>query len=171
MVNNSPHTNYEIANFQKQAGMIDEVLRINVEGITHEESLIQPRPGGNCLNWVVGHLLWTYNYNLPVLDQQPVVEEGVLERYARGKPPFKNGDEVIPFEEVMRIWVDSDKAVKTGLNNLMIDQLDQPAKRHPNDESNETIRERITGVLFHQSYHVGQTALLRRLIGKDGAIE
>lgn len=70
----------------------------------------------------------------------------------------------------MKIWAVSDKAIKAGLNKLHAVRLDQPAKRNQSDESNETIRERITGVLFHQTYHVGQTGLLRRLIGKDGAI-
>lgn len=170
MAKNNTNTDREIANFKKQVGIIDEVLHINVEGITHGESLVQPRPGGNCLNWVVGHLLWTYNYNLPVFGQQPVVEKGTLERYARGKPPLKNEDEAISFEELMKIWAVSDKAIKAGLNKLHAVRLDQPAKRNQSDESNETIRERITGVLFHQTYHVGQTGLLRRLIGKDGAI-
>jgi hypothetical protein len=34
------------------------VLKAKLEGITHEESLIiQPQRGGNCLNWVVGHVV------------------------------------------------------------------------------------------------------------------
>lgn len=54
----APSIPIEIEIFRNQAENIDGILRLNVAGLTHEESLIQPRPGGNCLNWVMGHLLW-----------------------------------------------------------------------------------------------------------------
>lgn len=38
-------------------------VRLNVDGLTQEESLIQPRPGGNCLDDM-----------LPMLGQDPVQE-------------------------------------------------------------------------------------------------
>ena len=29
----------------------------NLDGLSHEESLVIPEPGGNCLNWVLGHIV------------------------------------------------------------------------------------------------------------------
>src|SRR5437762_4909444 len=43
----------------------------NLEGITHEESLIEPTPAGNTLNWVLGHIVATRNRMLPMLGAQP----------------------------------------------------------------------------------------------------
>lgn len=160
----------EIDNFRNQAEMIDEILQLNVAGLTHEETLILPRPGGNCLNWVVGHLLWAYNYNLPVLGRQPVIEEEVLSRYARGVSPLENPTEALHFQELLAGWEEAAERFDSGLANLDTDAIDQPATRGPDDETDETIRERVNGVLFHQSYHVGQTGLLRRLVGKKGAV-
>ena len=37
--------------------MNNRVININLEGITQEESLLSPEPGGNCINWVLGHML------------------------------------------------------------------------------------------------------------------
>lgn len=166
----APETAPEIEAFRHQAEMIDEVLRINIEGLTHEDSLIQPQPEGNCLNWVVGHLLWTYDYNLPVLGQEPVMEEGLLKRYARGAPPLRDASEALDFQELLNASDEVAECIDTGLAGLTADALGQPARRAPDDDPDETVRERLIGVLFHQGYHVGQTALLRRIAGKDGAI-
>lgn len=32
-------------------------LQRNTAGLSHEDSLVQPQPAGNCLNWVLGHIL------------------------------------------------------------------------------------------------------------------
>lgn len=166
----TPETAPEVETFRHRAEMIDEVLHLNVDGITHEESMTQPRPGGNCLNWVVGHLLWTYDYNLPVLGQEPVREEDALKRYARGASPLQHPDEAVDFQELLTAWEEAAERIDTGLKNLTAEILDQQAGQIPGDDSEETVRSRINGVLFHQAYHVGQTGLLRRIVGKSGAI-
>ena len=58
-----------------QARAIQRVVRLNVEGISHEDSLIQPQPAGNCLNWVIGHLVVAYQLVLPLLEQEPMISE------------------------------------------------------------------------------------------------
>ena len=47
----------EVQSFRHQAQIANTVVKRNLEGLTHEESLVQPQPGGNCLNWIVGHLV------------------------------------------------------------------------------------------------------------------
>src|SRR6266511_5520838 len=94
----------ELQSLQHQARMEHQVVRRNVEGLTHEESLLQPQPGGNCLNWIVGHLVWVYAGMLPMLQQEPVLEQGRLSRYARGGPPLRNPAEARDFGELMAAW-------------------------------------------------------------------
>jgi uncharacterized damage-inducible protein DinB len=40
----------------------------------------------------------------------------------------------------------------------------------PSGNPDETVRSLITTVMFHQAYHAGQTAVLRRIAGREGAI-
>ena len=47
----------DVNTLQYQAGLASFVTDRNVEGLTHEDSLKQPREGGNCLNWNLGHLV------------------------------------------------------------------------------------------------------------------
>lgn len=63
-----------------------------------------PRPAGNCLNWIVGHLVRGYEQTLPHLGQEPVLGPGALERYARGSLPVEDAEEVRPFDELSSVW-------------------------------------------------------------------
>ena len=89
MTTAAPATASAIEVFRHQAYIVDKVLQVNVKDLTHEESLIQPHPGGNCLNWVVGHLVCIYGEILPLLGQEPVMKEA-LKRYARGSAPIED---------------------------------------------------------------------------------
>ena len=91
----------ETAVLRQQAQATRRVVQLNVDGITQEESLIQPFPGGNCLNWVVGHLVDTYNQMLPPLGQKPVGEDGTFKRYARGTPPLENPAEALDLQALL----------------------------------------------------------------------
>src|SRR5690349_20935196 len=48
------------------------LLRRHAAGLTHEESLLQPQPRGNCFNWVVGHMAETQESMLAVVGGEPV---------------------------------------------------------------------------------------------------
>ena len=39
-----------------QFGLMYRVTASNLERMTPEQSLAQPSPGGNCANWILGHL-------------------------------------------------------------------------------------------------------------------
>lgn len=171
MTTAAPALSSEVAVMRHQAGMIHQVLRINVEGLTQEDSLVHPDPGGNCLNWVVGHLLWVYDNVVRLLGQEPVMEPGRLDRYARGGAPLTDPAEALDLRELMAAWDRAAERVDAGLAGLTPEFLDQPAPESPTGNPNETVRTLLTTVLFHQAYHVGQTGVLRRVAGKPGAIK
>jgi hypothetical protein len=161
----------EVEVLRQQAQATRKVVQLNVDGFTQEESLIQPAPGGSCLNWVVGHLLATYNQVLPLLGQKPVMEEGAFKRYARGTPPLENPAEALDFQVLLTAWDDASDRIDAGLASVTPDMLDKPLPQHsPTGNPNETVRSLLTTILFHQAYHAGQTGLLRRIAGKPGAI-
>src|SRR4051812_35309457 len=94
----------EIAAFRHQAELIRQVLRMNTAGITHEESLIQPEPAGNCLNFVMGHLLWVHNNLAGMLGQEQPMAPGSLDRYARGSRPLTDPGEAMDFGTLLSAW-------------------------------------------------------------------
>ena len=160
----------EVEVFRQQARMTHAVVRKNVEGVTQEESLIQPRPAGNCLNWVVGHLVCIYNQALPHLGQQPVTEAGDLKRYDRGAPLLEDPADALDIGKLMTGLDEATQRIDAGLAGLPAEALEQPVSNSPSGNPNETVRSFLTTIFFHQSYHAGQTGVLRRIAGKEGAI-
>lgn len=153
-----------------QTRVIQGVVKRNVDGLTEEESLIQPQLGGNCLNWVVGHLLYVYDQVLPTLGQAPVLGKDTLKRYARGTSQLQNSAEAMDMQKLMSAWDEAANRVDAGLETLTAEALDRPAPFSPNNDPHETVRTLLSKVFFHQAYHAGQCGLLRRIAGKAGAI-
>jgi uncharacterized damage-inducible protein DinB len=160
----------EIEVLRHQARVTQRVMRLNVEGISHEESLIQPQPAGNCLNWVIGHLVFAYELIFPLLGQKPVMGEGRLKPYARHSSPLKDSAEAVPLQELLAAFDKASERVDAGLAGLATKKLDEPAPYSPTNDPKETVRSLLASISFHQAYHAGQTGLLRRVVGKPGAI-
>lgn len=159
----------EVEIFRHQGHMIRAVVQRNLDGITQEESLIQPSEG-NCLNWVMGHLLSVYNAALPMLGQERVMPENVIQRYDRGSSPIQNASEALDLREILAAWEEATQRIDAGLAGLTEEALDQPAPHSPSGNPKETVRSLLNTICFHQAYHAGQTGLLRRVAGKEGAI-
>ena len=160
----------EVEVLRHQARAVHKVVQLNVDGVTHEESLVQPDPGGNCLNWVVGHLLSTYDGILPLLGQERVMAQGALKRYARGTPALQDSAEALDFSQLLAAWEQTAPRIDAGLASLTEEILDRPAPHSPTGNPKETVRSLLAVVAFHQAYHAGQTGILRRIAGKAGAI-
>jgi hypothetical protein len=158
-----------IDTLRHQARMAHQVVRLSVDGVSHAESLIQPT-AGNCLNWVVGHLLAVYHHALPLLRQEPVLPAETLKRYDRGSRPIHDAADAIELSTLMAAWDECSRRYDAGLAELSPDVLSSPAPRSPTNDPNETIGSLLSTISWHQAYHAGQTGLLRRVVGKAGAI-
>jgi hypothetical protein len=161
----------EIEVLREQVRALHRVVRMNTDGLTEEDSLIQPHPGGNCLNWVVGHLVCIYDQTLPLVGQEPVLGTERLQPYERGSKPLLEGARAVPFEELLSAWDEASQRFLAGLTALTPEQLGQPAPVSPRNNPHETVRSLLSIISFHQAYHAGQTGLLRRIAGKDGAMK
>ena len=169
MMSTAPAALSEIDLWRQQTRITRDVVVINLAGLTHDDSLVQPRPDGNRLNWVVGHLLWAYNGILPLLGQEPVMDEASLKSYARGAPPIRQDSEALDFQKLLTALNEAGQRFEAGLASVTPDLLERPADS-PTGNPDETVRTLLTTIMFHQAYHAGQTAVLRRIAGKEGAI-
>lgn len=160
----------EIEVWRSQARMARDVVNVNTYGLTHEDSLVEPRPGGNRLNWVLGHLLSVYDGFLPLLGQEPAIGAEALKHYARGSAPLEDPARAIDFARLLTAWNTASERIDAGLARVDPDTLDQPVANSPSGNADETVRSLITTIMFHQAYHAGQTAVLRRIAGREGAI-
>ena len=154
----------------RHLAMLDrEVVRMNLEGVTHAHSVVQPRPAGNCINFVLGHLCAVYERALPMLGQDSVRPAGALSRYDRGSPPLTDPSEALPLAELEAIWREQCARVDAGLGAMTDEQLAEPSPPVPGVPG-DSLGDVVTTMLFHQAYHAGQLGVLRRLAGIEGAI-
>lgn len=144
--------NYETLIVLKSSHM---VLNRNLKDITHAESLVTPAQGGNSINWILGHIIVSRDdiRELIGLDKLYGDEMKMYHRGAENVDPV----ELAEFTKLLDMYNEGQHVIEEKLKELDL------------RDDNEKYR-MVTFLAFHESYHVGQTGILRRIIGKEGAI-
>ena len=147
----------------QQFAITHRVIHMQTAGLTHDDSLLQPPFRGNCLNWVLGHIVATRDRALTLLNEQPVWGEAEATLYKRGSSPITSGDQALAFERILSDLDCSQERLMSGLRRASAQDMSVTM-------GEETVGELLAGLHFHESYHTGQTELLRQLAGKNDAI-
>lgn len=137
-------------------------IGVNARDLTHEESLVGPEPGGNCANWVLGHIVQNRGAVLALLGEKPVWSEAEGEPYKRGSKPIATAA-ARPFPEIVEALDRSQERLQAGLSRMKEADLGSA-------ETKGSLAAKLAGLQFHEAYHAGQLGLLRRIAGKKGAI-
>jgi uncharacterized damage-inducible protein DinB len=145
-------------------------LHRNIDGISQEQSMGSPDAGGNCLNWVLGHILTARNAWLGLVGEEPVWKDPASSLYQRGSAPLTDAAAAVPFTELVAAFDAAQQPLLAGLARLTPERLAEPAPFSPRKDPNETIASLVASLAFHEAYHIGQTGILRRVIGLGGAI-
>jgi hypothetical protein len=135
----------------------------NVAGVSHEESLRAPEAGGNCMNWVLGHIVASRNGVLAALGEKSVWSAAQVEEYKRGSSGLRDRGRARPFEAILADFEKAQKAIEAGL--ARISEADLSAAMAQKD-----IPKNPAALQFHEAYHAGQLGILRRFLGKPGGI-
>ncbi|MEN4760870.1 hypothetical protein ABEG63_11100 [Chryseobacterium sp. C39-AII1] len=133
------------------------VISMNIEGIMNEEAMIFPNGEANCMNWILGHLIYIRNPLINILGEESVWDSEKFSCYNRGEIPLKRKDEFISFEELKSYLKQSQEKLEAKLNTI-------------ESFNPETIKD-ISTLCLHEIYHSGQLGYLRRILGKPGAIK
>ena len=145
--------NYETLIVFKASHM---VLNQNLKDITHAESLVAPAQGGNSINWILGHIIISRDDVRELLGLDKLYGED-MKMYHRGAENVDPG-ELVEFSRLLEMYNSGESALEEKLKSTDL------------RDDNEKYR-MVTFLAFHESYHTGQTGLLRRIIGKEGAIK
>jgi uncharacterized damage-inducible protein DinB len=146
-----------------------QVVKTNIGEITHEESLKQPAPAGNCANWVLAHLVSTRSEFLRGLGGTPVWNEEDCRRYGRHSAPVTSEADAKPLEEIWKAYDQSQERLLEALKRLTPEKLREPLPAGLKDVPFDSMSTLIAFLGMHDAYHTGQTGVLRRLLGKAPA--
>lgn len=133
------------------------VLNRNSEAITHEESLLAPPGGGNPLNWIVGHIVVSRDDIRESIGLPRVCDDAMNKVYARGTTQLVNSA-AMKFEKILAMFNSGQKELEEAVSKADFSGREKELKS-------------LVFLAFHEAYHTGQTGLLRRIIGKEGAIK
>lgn len=145
------------ASFQMNAQLLDKSL----DGLSAEEWHKRPGDSSNSLIWVAGHIVWARSRVLMLLGKE--WSRPWLSLFERGSKP---GDAAgyPPLEELVAAW----KEVKASLSEAL-EGASAEALAAPGPGKIPSFDGKLSGVVafmaWHEGYHVGQAAYLRRWLG------
>jgi uncharacterized damage-inducible protein DinB len=143
------------------------IAQMQAKGLTNEDSLRQLPFRGNCLNWVLGHMLTNRDAILGWLGEDPVGGERA-ERYRRESDPVTGqAEDLIPLDELLSLLAASQETLASALAGLTGSDLDREVLLGGRPSP---LRNRLFFMYFHDTYHLGQTELLRQLTGVDDKV-
>jgi uncharacterized damage-inducible protein DinB len=143
------------------------IAATNTAGVTHEESLVCA-PNGHNMNWVFGHVVSVRCALLPGLGQESPWSLEQARTYRRGMA-MEDATQHLPFEEIVRAFDLTQERILAGLETLTEEDLAKPAPFNPGPQP-QTLGSLLSVITLHDAYHLGQTGILRKVCGKEGAI-
>jgi uncharacterized damage-inducible protein DinB len=146
------------------------VIQRNLQDLTHAESILTPQNGGNCLNWVLGHVVVARNTALNLIGSTPIQIGEKMAVYQRGSAPSAR-EQYLDLATLRGFLDDSQQQLIPALSAMSERSLEKDVpesyKRPPLTGS---VGDALTRLHYHEGYHNGQIGLLRRMAGKEGAI-
>lgn len=134
-----------------------QVLKEQCDGLTNEDSLLQLPFRGNCMNWVLGHIAVHRGRILNLLGEPPLPGPD-LSLYDRESEPLNSESlGVLQLQDLLTCLDTYQERIAAGLASTADDL--------PTDVSRK-----VFFLYFHETYHVGQTELLRQLAGKNDKV-
>ena len=144
------------------------IIKLQAAGLGHADSVLQPPYRGNCLNWVLGHILESRNTVLGLLGGEAALDPTVASRYARDSEPIvADGPGIAPLEELLRALDQSQEQISGKLAALSAEDYERET---PFISRAMPLSEIIFFMYFHECYHTGQTEPLRQLAGKNDKV-
>ncbi len=144
------------------------IIQQQTRGLSHEQCLLQPPFRGNCMNWVLGHIAETRNSLLKTLGEEPMMTPTECARYGHGSEPVcADGEGAITLERLLALLQHSQERLAVALPRLTAEDLQKMVKDH---RGQVTLSNRLFFLYFHETYHTGQTELLRQLAGTNDKI-
>lgn len=153
-----------------QLTFIHFAARKNVTDIGHEESLLPPAGGGNCMNWVLGHIVYSRSAIARALGGDVLLSKEQSKVYERGAAALTADSAVMPFAELLATY---DRYQEEHLARLARIDAAELAREVPGlfrPDVPEPLGIYLSSLVFHEGYHVGQLGQVRRAIGRAGAL-
>ncbi|MCB8943700.1 MAG: DinB family protein [Ardenticatenaceae bacterium] len=137
------------------------LINKHAEGVTHTASLAQLPIRSNTFNWVLGHIVQARSGLLQMLGEDGLVSEAVQTVYGTNAPEL-DGATAVPLPELLALLHQSTERITAAITNAS----DHTLNSLFDAERGTTIADRIAGLNWHETYHIGQLEILRQAAGE-----
>jgi uncharacterized damage-inducible protein DinB len=141
-----------------------KMIQMQVKDVTQAESLLQLPFKGNCLNWVVGHILDTYSICLEWMGQPAIRSEAEASTYGYGSQPMTDPTRAYDLSDMLKRLDLAAKQIPATLDGLAPVELEREIELWL---GNVPLVDALFYMLCHVYYHTGQLEQLRELAGKN----
>ncbi|MBI5961517.1 MAG: DinB family protein [Chloroflexi bacterium] len=146
-----------------------QIIKRQTDGLTHADSLIQLPFRANCMNWLIGHILTNRNNIMKLLNTDPTFTLERAARYARESEPITTDEAgVLPLEELIAELDRAQACLANVLAAITPEELERQVAFFGGRSM--SVAEWLLFFYFHDSYHVGQTEIMRQATGKDDKV-
>jgi uncharacterized damage-inducible protein DinB len=141
-----------------------EIIHLQLKDITHAESLLQPPFRGNCMNWVIGHILDVRQAWLNLLGLPGILSEGEQKQYGYGSEPVTTAAQASHLDSLVTRLDESLATLVSKLENTTQAELDREVEIW---RGKLPLAQALSFFQWHEAYHTGQLEQLRQLAGKN----
>ena len=140
-------------------------VRILLDDITEEESMVRGKDNISHIRWQTGHLLYSAALTLKMLHDTTDIPESWYTLFGRGSDISDSADDYPSMKELRdKLYILYDRMEKR-LNTITDEEFDKQVIIAPGFEPTS-----LNGTLFfctHEFYHAGQIAILRKMLGRE----
>lgn len=139
----------------------DHLFHQALEGIKREDLLRRPHDGTNPLIWIAGHAMTSRASLTRIVGER--IDNPWSELFARGAT-VDNQVTYPEVNEIVSLWDQVTSKLMPRLEQLTDEELSN-ASPFPLPTGDKTKRGAIVFLNFHETYHIGQMAYLRKWLG------
>ena len=155
-------TSYLVGGLERTAFVVNAQL----DGLSHDDCLLQLPFRGNCANWVLGHIISSRSSMIKQITGKHYWENDVDALYKFGSEPITEGEHAIHLDQLMEHLKSSAEALKSAIEGATQEQLEAIW----NEERQSTVLDFLLFMTWHEGYHAGQFEYLRQLAGKNDKV-
>jgi uncharacterized damage-inducible protein DinB len=131
------------------------------KGLSHADSLVQPPAPGNCINWVIGHMLVYRNRILQIAGQPAVFDPTTAARYtANSKPVLGDEPGIGILEDMLQTLDESQEMIAAAMKGM---SAEASQKMWSFGQLSMSAGEWMLFLLRHEAFHTGNLELLREI--------
>ena len=139
----------------------NRIMHHFIDGISHEESVLQLPFEHNCMNWILGHIVTNRSHVLETVGATHGWQEQVRTLYHQDTQPVTQETPSIKFERLIEYLDESVVLLEAALENVSEEWLEE---NHSNYRGEKTRYEHVNSFHWHESFHLGQLEILKAFV-------